>query len=377
LVVLLVVDHVHAQLGGVVEHATGAVVAVAGDDRERVLRGDDRQCGRTLVLRQGLEVLEQRPRVLRLLVRPRGDQQLAVGVQLRADEAGVPQDLFRPLGERHDRAADRGGVRGQQQVGLVVVDEALEQLLGGGGVALVVVDAQLHLAPEQAALGLDLLDPQVVRGLVGGRRTGVRAGQPEGAADDDGFVGAGRRAFVVVGASGQYERGRRCDGADRPDRGSHESSPAVGFLATLGLPAAVGVSVQLASGSCTYPASSRLAAPPQHHTTTAGSVAEVFHSPWLSSARTKITSPARMRTSTSPTRASASPWTRYSTSSAWGWRWISWRPPGGMVVIPKTVRCDPTLWRVTIHWTAMSTQPCDASSAASGLTSATRILRGW
>src|ERR1700757_2027423 len=55
---------------------------------------------------------------------------------------------------------------------------------------------------------------------------------------------------------------------------------------------------------------------------------------------------------------------------------MSCRPPGGKVVMPKTVRSAPPRARVMTHCTAMFIQPSSALWSSAGETSATRTFCG-
>ena len=69
------------------------------------------------------------------------------------------------------------------------------------------------------------------------------------------------------------------------------------------------------------------------------------------------------------------PETKYSTSSAFGCRWMSCFAPGGKKVTPKTVLVEPTVSLVTSHRTSMSTQP-RSGMPGSGAVAATTTLYG-
>ena len=57
------------------------------------------------------------------------------------------------------------------------------------GIGLVVVGDELHLAPEQVALGVDILDPHVEREQRGLAAAAERAGLRHAHADLDGLLG--------------------------------------------------------------------------------------------------------------------------------------------------------------------------------------------
>ena len=82
------------------------------------------------------------------------------------------------LDERHDRRRLHGGVGREQDVDLVDVEQLGVDRRAFGRARLVVIDEQLDLAAEQAALGVDVVAPDLdadQRGLAaGGKPAGLR-----------------------------------------------------------------------------------------------------------------------------------------------------------------------------------------------------------
>ena len=144
--------------------------------------------------RHALDHLEHAAGVVGLLIVVAADDPaLVVPEQVDADEAAVEQHLLVRHHDRHDRAADEGGVGREHQIDLVLIEQPVVERLRDGRVALVVVDDHLHGTAEDAALLVHLLEPQVVDRLVVGRRLGEGAGQPERSSDHDRILLRGRR----------------------------------------------------------------------------------------------------------------------------------------------------------------------------------------
>jgi len=91
------------------------------------------------------------------------------------------------------RLAHRRGVGSHHRVHLVLGDELLVELHRGRRLRLVVVDHQLDLAAEQTALGVQLVDADVVAFLLIAAGLGVGAGDRHRGADLDGSLRAGRQ----------------------------------------------------------------------------------------------------------------------------------------------------------------------------------------
>ena len=179
---------------GVVECAANAADARAHHDGERILRREDCEALRALRLGHALDHLEHAAGVVGLLIVVAADDPaLVVPEQVDADEAAVEQHLLVRHHDRHDRAADEGGVGREHQIDLVLIEQPVVERLRDRRIALVVVDDHLHGTAQHAALLVHLLEPQVVDRLVVRRRLGEGPGQPERSSDHDRIRLRGRR----------------------------------------------------------------------------------------------------------------------------------------------------------------------------------------
>ena len=119
-------------------------------------------------------------------IRPRGhDLEVAVVLELGIDvQAEQPDQQELALHrDRHGRGDDVGPVSRHDQVHLVHVEQLGVDARHRGGVGLVVVVNELDLAPEDAALGIDVVAPDLHRDQ---RRLAVareRAGEAHAEAD--------------------------------------------------------------------------------------------------------------------------------------------------------------------------------------------------
>jgi hypothetical protein len=185
-----VIDHLEAELRRVGARALAGVVGEL-----RVSR-DERDGRRLRILRRrGLEEAEGE-RGLR--VRTRGDH----GEELRILELGVhrePEQDDEHLALLHDhRHGGRrhvGRIGTDHEVDLVDVEQLGVDARNGRRIGLIVVEDELHRSPEQSALGVDLLFPDLHAEqrllAVGGERAGQRHGEADG--DRIAALRAGRR----------------------------------------------------------------------------------------------------------------------------------------------------------------------------------------
>ena len=138
-------------------------------------------------LGDSLERVEQRVRhggAGRRSERPGRELHVVLG-QRRDAEGVVHEHLAVALRHAHRREDRAGGVGPHQQVDLVGGDQLLVEGAGEVGLRLVVLDQPFHLAAQQAAARVELLDVDLAHQLVGqgGRRQ--RPGQRQRAADAD------------------------------------------------------------------------------------------------------------------------------------------------------------------------------------------------
>src|SRR6185437_5068468 len=183
---VLLVDHDgHAGFLGEGERAPLAAVAVTHNERERILRGKDRHSFWSLFRRQRFDQFKYAARVIGLLISVAADDRALGGAEdVDADEPAVEQDLLVRQYDRNDRTADEGGKRGQQQIGVILLDQAIEQALRDSRRAFVIVDGHLDLTAKQPAALVHIGQPIIVDRLVFDRRAGERTRQPKRAADD-------------------------------------------------------------------------------------------------------------------------------------------------------------------------------------------------
>ena len=113
-----------------------------------------------------------------------------VVLDLRVDVEGevAHQQQVALLDERHDRRGHVGAVGRDQQVDLVDVEQLGVDAGDQARVGLVVVGDELHLAPEQPALGVDVLHPHLQRDQRRLAAAAERAGLRHAHADLDGLL---------------------------------------------------------------------------------------------------------------------------------------------------------------------------------------------
>jgi hypothetical protein len=129
-------------------------------------------------------------------------------------------DLLVLLGHVGHRLAHRRGVGPHDRVHLVLGDQLLVEPDRGGGSRLVVVDHELDLAAEDSALGVQLVDADVVALLLVRAGLGVGAGHRHGRADlDRGLRRDGQRQ------RGEDDAGKGYRGQTFPGRHRHVNPP--------------------------------------------------------------------------------------------------------------------------------------------------------
>ena len=72
---------------------------------------------------------------------------------------------------------ESGGIRAQQQVDLVLADEALVQCLAGAGIGLVVVVDDLDRTPQQCAARIEIMGPHLYALQLLAARCGILTAQ--------------------------------------------------------------------------------------------------------------------------------------------------------------------------------------------------------
>ena len=165
--VVLVVHRLQAGLLRQLARAVGQVL------RELVVGGEERDGLRALLLADGEEAVgPARGVVPRRVVEPH----VVLDGVVHLEREIAHQQQVALLDQRHDRRGGHRPIGRDQQVDLVDVEQLGVDRRGERRVGLVVVDDEIDLAPEQAALGVDVLDPHAAaRAAPPGRRR--RAGR--------------------------------------------------------------------------------------------------------------------------------------------------------------------------------------------------------
>ena len=149
-----------------------------------------------------------------------GEDLLRGAGRLHEEEAVV----LRHLGGRDDEA---GGEGAEDEVDAVLVDQLL--VVGGDpvGVGLVVEDRQLDVAPEQAAVLVDVVGPGLVAALDPLAGLAEVAGERQRDADGDGTVAL----LALVAGAGAHAPGE--GEARRPGPGRRGGGGVVTFMSLL------------------------------------------------------------------------------------------------------------------------------------------------
>jgi hypothetical protein len=173
-----------------------------------------------LVLRQALDVLHEHVGLVLGRGLLREEQLREAAVEHLGRTAGgldVEHVVLLRDGGRGEVQQRREGA--EEQVDVVLGDEL--RVVGDDGVLVagVIGDLQLHLTPEQAAVGVDLVLPDLVAPLGLAPRLGEVTRQRQGDADDDRLVTAGR-GLLLAGrrATGGHRQQERCTGRQPADR---------------------------------------------------------------------------------------------------------------------------------------------------------------
>ncbi len=127
---------------------------------------------------------------------------------------------------RHRRRGHVGGVRPEQQIDFVDVDELVVDTRHVRWIALIVVDNEFHRAAEEAALGVDVVAPQLKRKQKLFAVLRYPAGHRQAEADLDRFS---RRSGRL-----RHEQQTRDSCNSRTPNGSHGRSPGFALPARRG-----------------------------------------------------------------------------------------------------------------------------------------------
>jgi hypothetical protein len=115
-------------------------------------------------------------------------------------------DLGALRGGRH-RVGDGAGVRAENGEHRVTIDETLGQHAAGIGIALVVVDNNLHRVAGDPAFSVHVLGPEIVALLDVSRRIREAAGERKRGAEVDRLGGEGKAAEAGEGAGANRRSG--------------------------------------------------------------------------------------------------------------------------------------------------------------------------